>query len=170
MTSSSITWDDISFGPVNLWVVSDVGYFYEAKRKENEMGKMKAMAIDMQEMDELVNFLTKLGEGPSEVRYVSSEEDEHCPCHDCSQEQPEQLELPFGDDTSAWEKQEGGEHYTNMPIQPFEFSMANNLDPMQHTIIKYVTRFRNKNGLKDLYKARHTLDMLIEWEEANENQ
>lgn len=51
-----------------------------------------------------------------------------------------------------------------MPIQPMEFSMANGLDACQHTIVKYVTRFRSKGGLQDLEKARHVLDMLIEFE------
>lgn len=59
----------------------------------------------------------------------------------------------------------GGDHYTKLKIQPMEYSMANGLDACQHTIIKYVTRFRNKNGLEDLKKARHTLDMLIEFEQ-----
>lgn len=61
----------------------------------------------------------------------------------------------------AWSKQVDGDHYTKMAIQPFEFSMANKLDPMQHTIIKYVTRFRDKNGVQDLEKAKHTIDLLI---------
>ena len=59
----------------------------------------------------------------------------------------------------------GGNHYTKLKIQPMEYSMANGLDACQHTIIKYVTRFRDKNGLEDLKKARHTLDMLIEFEQ-----
>jgi hypothetical protein len=58
----------------------------------------------------------------------------------------------------------GGSHYTKLKIQPMEYSMANGLDACQHTIIKYVTRFRDKNGLEDLRKARHALDMLIEFE------
>jgi hypothetical protein len=65
---------------------------------------------------------------------------------------------------SPFETQVGGTHYTDLKIQPFEYSMANGLDPMQHTIIKYVTRFRGKNGLKDLEKAKHTIDLLIEVE------
>lgn len=68
---------------------------------------------------------------------------------------------------SAFKSQVGGGHYKDMAIQPFEFSMANKLDPMQHTIVKYVTRFRAKNGVEDLKKARHTLDLLIEWEEQH---
>lgn len=54
-------------------------------------------------------------------------------------------------------------HYSRMAIQPMEYSMANGLDPMQHTIIKYVSRFRDKNGKRDLLAARHTIDMLIEY-------
>jgi hypothetical protein len=65
---------------------------------------------------------------------------------------------------SAFNKQEGGSHYTKCKIQPFQYSMANGLDPMQHTIIKYVTRFRDKGGVADLKKAIHTLELLIEHE------
>lgn len=65
-------------------------------------------------------------------------------------------------------RQEGGSHYTDMKIQPFEYSMANGLDPMQHTIIKYVSRFRAKNGIEDLRKAKHVIDLLIAWEAAIE--
>jgi hypothetical protein len=67
---------------------------------------------------------------------------------------------------SAFEKQVGGDHYKKMKIQPMEFSMANGLDACQHTIIKYVTRFRDKNGVQDLEKAKHVIDMLIEFESA----
>jgi len=52
-------------------------------------------------------------------------------------------------------------HYTKLKIQPIDFSMANNLDAMQHTIIKYVVRFRDKGGMRDLLAARHTIDLLI---------
>lgn len=62
--------------------------------------------------------------------------------------------------------QVGGDHYKTMKIQPMEYSMANGLDACQHTIVKYVTRFRSKGGIEDLKKARHTLDMLIEFERA----
>jgi len=73
--------------------------------------------------------------------------------------------------------QVGGDHYKRLKIQPMEYSMANGLDACQHTIIKYVTRFRDKGGLADLEKARHTLDMLVEFERrrladtaSNDNQ
>src|SRR5690606_39799464 len=66
---------------------------------------------------------------------------------------------------SAFSKQEGGSHYTKCKIQPFQYSMANGLDPMQHTVVKYVTRFRDKGGVADLKKAIHTLELLVEPEE-----
>lgn len=68
---------------------------------------------------------------------------------------------------SAWDTQVGGSHYTKMKIQPFQFSMANGLDPMQHTIIKYVARFRDKNGIEDLEKAKQTIDLLIAYEKES---
>jgi hypothetical protein len=68
---------------------------------------------------------------------------------------------------SALDQQIDGNHYTKLKIQPMEYSMANKLDACQHTIIKYVTRFRDKNGLVDLQKAKHVIDMLIELEYGN---
>lgn len=58
----------------------------------------------------------------------------------------------------------GGDHYKTMKIQPMEYSMANNLDACQHTAIKYITRFRQKGGIEDLEKAKHCIDMLIQFE------
>lgn len=65
---------------------------------------------------------------------------------------------------SALETQVGGDHYKDMAIQPMEYSMANKLDACQHTAIKYITRFREKGGIQDLEKAKHVIDMLIEFE------
>ena len=67
--------------------------------------------------------------------------------------------------SNAWGEQVGGDHYKDLAIQPMEYSMANKLDPLQHTVIKYVTRFRNKAGIDDLKKAIHSIEMLIEHEE-----
>jgi hypothetical protein len=65
---------------------------------------------------------------------------------------------------SALDTQVGGDHYKKLKIQPMEYSMANKLDPCQHTAIKYITRFRDKGGIADLEKAKHVIDMLIEFE------
>jgi hypothetical protein len=65
----------------------------------------------------------------------------------------------------ALETQIGGNHYKDMKIQPLEFIMANNLPYCEANIIKYVCRYKSKNGLQDLNKARHYLDILIEHEQ-----
>ncbi len=69
---------------------------------------------------------------------------------------------------SALDTQVGGSHYKDMAIQPMEYSMANQLDACQHTAIKYITRFREKGGIQDLEKAKHVIDMLIEFERRGE--
>ena len=66
--------------------------------------------------------------------------------------------------TSALEKQVGGSHYKQFPIQPVEFINANNLSYMQGNVIKYVVRYPFKNGIADLEKAKHYIEMLIEFE------
>ena len=48
--------------------------------------------------------------------------------------------------------------------------MQNSLGPAEHTVIKYVTRWKDKGGLEDLKKARHTLDLLIDYVENKENE
>ncbi len=35
----------------------------------------------------------------------------------------------------------------------------------QGNVIKYITRYKDKNGLQDLQKAKHYVEMLIELEE-----
>lgn len=61
-------------------------------------------------------------------------------------------------------------YYTALAIPPFEYAMRNKLDAMQFSVVKYVTRFRDKGGLKDLRKAQDCLEQLIKYEEANANQ
>ena len=65
---------------------------------------------------------------------------------------------------SALDTQVGGDHYKSLKIQPMEYSMANNLNACQHTAIKYITRYKDKNGKQDLLKAKHTIDLLIAME------
>ena len=71
---------------------------------------------------------------------------------------------PIQQENKATDTQIGGDHYTKLAIQPMRYSMENGLDALQHTVIKYVTRFRDKNGIEDLEKAKHCIDMLIEFE------
>ena len=59
----------------------------------------------------------------------------------------------------------GGDHYKTMAIQPVEYIIANQLGFVEGAVVKYVSRWRAKNGVDDLRKARHLLDIMIESEE-----
>lgn len=67
---------------------------------------------------------------------------------------------------SALAHQEGGDHYKKLKIQPIEYIHANGIPFAEGSVIKYVSRWRDKGGIKDLEKARHFLDLLIELESA----
>lgn len=64
---------------------------------------------------------------------------------------------------SANDKQLGGKHY-QLPIQPWDYVLANNLGYCEGTAIKYLTRWKNKGGIEDLRKAIHFIEKLIEFE------
>jgi len=68
---------------------------------------------------------------------------------------------------SAMAIQEGGSHYKDMPIQPVEYIHKNGIGYFEGNVIKYMTRWRKKNGIDDLKKARHYIDLLIELEGGN---
>jgi len=57
--------------------------------------------------------------------------------------------------------QVGGNHYKGMKIQPVQFIHANNIGYLEGNIIKYVCRWRGKNGMADLEKAKHYIELLI---------
>jgi hypothetical protein len=63
---------------------------------------------------------------------------------------------------SANDYQEGGRHYIEKSIQPWDFIVGNNMGYLEGNIIKYVSRYKEKNGVQDLIKASHYLDKLIE--------
>jgi hypothetical protein len=69
----------------------------------------------------------------------------------------------------ALARQEGGNHYKDLPIQPVEYIHANGIGYFEGNVIKYVSRWKAKNGIDDLKKARHYLDLLIELESAKPN-
>ena len=64
----------------------------------------------------------------------------------------------------ATSKHVGGDHYAAMKIPPTEFILANELGFCEGNVIKYLCRYKRKNGLEDLKKARQYLDFLIERE------
>lgn len=68
---------------------------------------------------------------------------------------------------SALTKQIAGSHYKGKAIQPVEYVHANGIGFFEGNVIKYVTRWRDKNGLDDLEKAKHYIELLIELETRN---
>jgi len=70
--------------------------------------------------------------------------------------------------TSALKKQRGGDNYKKYKIQPIEFIHANDIPFMEGNVIKYICRHREKNGLDDLLKAKHYIDLIIELNYQNQ--
>jgi Protein of unknwon function (DUF3310) len=71
---------------------------------------------------------------------------------------------------SALAVQVAGDHYKKLKIQPIEYIHANSIPFPEGSVIKYVTRWRDKGGIKDLEKARHFIDLLIELESRNASE
>lgn len=74
-------------------------------------------------------------------------------CHECAPDDPTPLDT-----------QVGGSHYKDLPIQPVQYIHANGIGYFEGNVIKYVSRWRAKNGIADLEKAKHYIDLLIELE------
>jgi hypothetical protein len=68
---------------------------------------------------------------------------------------------------NALDVQIEGNHYKKHKIQPIEFIHANNIPFCEANCIKYLLRWRDKGGLKDLEKAKHYIDLLIQLESKN---
>lgn len=71
--------------------------------------------------------------------------------------------------SNALGKQVDGGHYKDLKIQPIEYIHANNIPFAEGCAIKYLTRWRAKGGIKDLEKAKHFIELLIELEARNDN-
>ena len=65
---------------------------------------------------------------------------------------------------TATQEQIGGDHYKLFPIQPIEFIHKNQIPFLEANVIKYICRWRHKNGKQDLEKAKHYIDLLMEME------
>jgi hypothetical protein len=60
------------------------------------------------------------------------------------------------------EKQIGGNHYKSMAIQPYEYITANGIGWLEGNAIKYISRYKQKGGRRDIEKAIHYLELLLE--------
>lgn len=68
---------------------------------------------------------------------------------------------------NPFEVQVGGAHYKVAGIQPLEYVMANKLTFCEGNVVKYISRYRSKNGLEDLAKVVHYA-LLAAYEEYGE--
>lgn len=75
------------------------------------------------------------------------------------------LDLVKEKEVKPSEKQVAGSHYSKLKIQPMQYCLENGLNYAQSNVIKYVTRYKDKNGVEDLKKAIHCIELLIEHEE-----
>lgn len=51
-------------------------------------------------------------------------------------------------------------HY-DFAIQPVEYITKNGLGFCEGNVVKYISRWKQKNGREDLLKARHYIDILL---------
>ena len=63
------------------------------------------------------------------------------------------------------EQVEHPSHYNQGKTEMWDYSAQHNLDFFEGNVIKYVTRWRHKNGIQDLKKAKIYLDKYIKIQE-----
>tara|TARA_R110000796_G_scaffold245427_1_gene369656 strand:- start:290 stop:589 length:300 start_codon:yes stop_codon:yes gene_type:complete len=52
-------------------------------------------------------------------------------------------------------------HYSNLPIEPWDFIQQNKLDFFEGNVVKYICRWKNKGGVGDLRKAVTYIEKII---------
>ena len=61
-------------------------------------------------------------------------------------------------------------HYIANAIEPIDFIIANKLNFCEGNVVKYISRWRLKNGVEDLKKAKQYIDFLIKKEVAKKDK
>lgn len=75
--------------------------------------------------------------------------------------------METNESSSALSQQIGGSHYKLMPFQPIRLIDMLDLDFCQGNVVKYVSRYKLKDGVRDLEKAKHYCKMAMELEDRN---
>ena len=70
---------------------------------------------------------------------------------------------------SANNNQIAGSHYKST-MECWDYILANDLGYLEGTAIKYITRWKKKNGVEDILKAIHFLEKLVEVEKQKQQQ
>lgn len=66
--------------------------------------------------------------------------------------------------SKAMDVQVGGEHYSDMAIQPAEYIHKNGIGYLPGNGIKYLSRYKRKGGAEDIRKAIHYCQLILEME------
>lgn len=59
-------------------------------------------------------------------------------------------------------KQIGGDHYSKHNIQPIDVIREYSMDFFEGNALKYLLRYKEKNGIEDLLKCKDYIDMIID--------
>ena len=137
----------------------------EAHKKDNEIAAHNFLQV-IKERDGLVDLLA-LYQKQNEKRPPNQFDTRRCPpivknvdCVRSKECTSDRGMAVSGDTGNAWDKQVGGNHYKQYAIQPAQFALANGLDYAQSNAIKYIVRHKDKNGVQDLDKAIHYIELL----------
>ena len=55
-------------------------------------------------------------------------------------------------------------HYNQGGIEPIDYIVKNKPSYCEGNVVKYITRWRHKNGIQDLKKAKQYIDFIIDKE------
>ena len=140
----------------------------EAHKKDNEIAAHNFLQV-IKERDGLVDLLA-LYQKQSEQSQPNPFGTRRCPpivknvdCVRSKECTSDRGMAVSGDTGNAWGKQVGGDHYKQYAIQPAQFALANGLDYAQSNAIKYIVRHKDKNGVQDLDKAVHYIELLKQY-------
>jgi hypothetical protein len=70
--------------------------------------------------------------------------------------------VTLGKPVGANDRQVAGDHYNKRPIQHWDFAIGNDMSYLGGQASKYVSRWKDKNGVVDLQKAGHFIEKMIE--------
>jgi len=184
-SSGILQWPDFTLPPINLWVMSIMEQIeiksVEETRYENLIERVRKLdpaaaeylegpAKEIKDFNYTDNlwyaflwadsaqgheYWMKIAEA------LDREEDKRVSIDQAS---PEEWDAVSKKAMDSLKRQVGGSHYKGFKIEPIEFSMANNLNACQHSIVKYVVRNKGtkEQRIQDLNKARHFIDILEE--------
>ena len=64
----------------------------------------------------------------------------------------------------------GGTHYLKYPVSPINWALDNHINAAEFSILRYLLRYRDKNGIEDLDKAIHYVQILMRHGFITKNQ